>query len=164
MAATSTSGKWASQTRARVRPLLRFAAQIDVAAETFTSEVERLKLQILNSSPSPASLESITADVSRLPEFVLEDARMDPSVRLCLSHELAKASPKALTQVIRDLAPKMKNRRDRPSAFLKLDLPDFIQTRGLISIGESGEQIYVEQYRSRVEARILKIVENHSTI
>jgi type I restriction enzyme R subunit len=150
--------------RARVGPLLRFAAQIDVAAETFTSKVERLKLQILNSSPSPATLESIVDDVSRLPEFVLEDAPVEPSVKLCLSHELAKASPKALTQVIRDLAPQMKNRRDRVSAFLKLDLPDFIQTRGLISIGEGGEQVYVEQYRRRVEERILKIVENHSTM
>jgi len=50
------------------------------------------------------------------------------------------------------------------SAFLKLDLPDFIQARGLISIGEGGEQVYVEQYRRRVEERILKIVENHSTM
>jgi type I restriction enzyme R subunit len=147
-----------------VGPFLRFAAQIDVAAETFTSKVERLKLQILNASPSPASLESIVDDVSRLPEFMLEDARVEPSVKLCLSHELAKASPKALTQVIRDLAPQMKNRRDRVSAFLKLDLPDFIHTRGLISIGEGGEQVYVEQYRRRVEERILKIVENHSTM
>ena len=57
--------------RLRVGPLLRFAADVDVAAETFTSKVERLKLRILTGGASPANLEAITEDVSRLPEFVL---------------------------------------------------------------------------------------------
>ena len=35
--------------RLQVAPLLRFAADVDVAAETFTHKVERLKLQILQS-------------------------------------------------------------------------------------------------------------------
>jgi type I restriction enzyme, R subunit len=46
--------------RLRVGPLLRFAADVDVAAETFTSKVERLRLRILTGGPSPANLESIT--------------------------------------------------------------------------------------------------------
>ena len=58
----------------------------------------------------------------------------------------------------------MKNRRDRPSAFLKLDLPDFVAARGYISLGEGGKQVYVEEYRKRVEGRILEIVEGHPTL
>ncbi|MBZ5686706.1 MAG: DEAD/DEAH box helicase family protein [Acidobacteriia bacterium] len=150
--------------RLRVGPLLRFAADVDVAAETFTSKVERLRLRILTGGASPANLEAITEDVSRLPEFVLRNPSLEPSVKLCLSHQLAKASPKELTQVIHDLAPQMKNRRDRTSAFLNLDLPDFIEARGLISVGEAGQQVYVEEYRKRVESRVLEIIENHPVI
>ncbi len=58
----------------------------------------------------------------------------------------------------------MKNRRNRPSAFLSIDLPDFIAARGFISLGEGGKQVYVEEYRKRVESRVLKIVENHPAL
>lgn len=150
--------------RLKVGPLLRFAADVDVAAETFTSKVERLKLQILAGTPSPDLLTSIADDVSRLPPYVHQDDRKQPSIKLCLSNELAVAEPSQLSKVVRDLADQMKNRRERPSAFLKLDLPDFVATRGYISIGEGGKQIYVEEYRKRVESRILQIIEGHPTL
>ncbi len=41
--------------RLKVGPLLRFAANVDVAAETFTHKVERLKLQTLQGSPDAAT-------------------------------------------------------------------------------------------------------------
>jgi len=150
--------------RLKVAPLLRFAANVDVAAETFTSKVERLKLQILAGKPLPDTKKSIAEDVSLLPEFVHEDSRWQESIKLCLSQGLAEASPKTLTKVINDLAFQMRNRRDRPSAFLSIDLPDFIATRGLISIGEGGEQIHVTEYRRRIENRIREIVENHPSM
>lgn len=150
--------------RLKVAPLLRFAANVDVAAETFTNKVERLKLQILAGKPSPETMKSIAEDVSLLPDFVHEDPRCQESIKLCLSQGLAEASPKTLTKVINDLAFQMRNRRDRPSAFLTIDLPDFIATRGLISIGEGGEQIHVTEYKRRIESRIREIVENHPTI
>lgn len=150
--------------RLKVGPLLRFAANVDVAAETFTNRVERLKLQILAQKPSPEALQSVAEDVSRLPDHIHQDSRYQASIQICLSEKLAEATPAQLTQIICDLAWQMKNRRERPSAFLSLDLPDFIAVRGLISIGEGGEQIYVTEYRKRVEAHILKIIENHPTI
>jgi type I restriction enzyme R subunit len=150
--------------RLKVAPLLRFAANVDVAAETFTNKVERLKLQILAGKPSPETMKSIAEDVSLLPDFVHENPRWQQSIKLCLSQGLAEASPKTLTKVVNDLASQMRNRRDRPSAFLSIDLPDFIATRGLISIGEGGEQIHVTEYKRRIENRIREIVENHPTI
>lgn len=150
--------------RLKVGPLLRFSADVDVAAETFTNKVERLKLQTLRGRPAPDLLTSIADDVSRLPAYVHEDAVKVPSVQLCLSRALAQATTQELTRAIVDLAPEMKNRRDRPSAFLAIDLPDFLIERGLISVGEGGEQVHVEEYRRRVESRILAIVENHPTI
>jgi type I restriction enzyme R subunit len=149
--------------RLHVAPLLRFAADVDVAAETFTHKVERLKLQILQATSSPQLLQSIAEDVSLLPD-IAERVRSSPSAKLALSADLATATPAQLTQIIRDLAPQMKNRRDRPNAFLKLDLPDFIATHGYISVGEGGHQVLIEEYKRRVDARVLEIVETHPAL
>src|SRR6266851_3432389 len=149
--------------RLHVAPLLRFAADVDVAAETFTHKVERLKLQILQATPSPQLLQSIAEDVSLLPDIAVRVAS-SPSAKLALSSDLATATPAQLTKIIRDLAPAMKNRRDRPSAFLKIDLPDFIATHGYISVGEGGHQILIEEYKRRVDARVLEIVEKHPAL
>ena len=149
--------------RLHVSPLLRFAAGVDVAAETFTHKVERLKLQILQSTPSPQLLQSIAEDVSLLPD-IAERVRSSPSAKLALSTDLAKATPAQLTQIMRDLASEMKNRRERPSALLKIDLPDFIATHGYISVGEGGHQILIEEYRRRVDARVLEITEKHPAL
>jgi type I restriction enzyme R subunit len=149
--------------RLHVAPLLRFAAEVDVAAETFTHKVERLKLQILQSTPSPQLLQSIAEDVSLLPDIAVQ-VHSSPSAALALSADLATATPGQLTQIIRDLAPQMRNRRDRPSAFLKIDLPDFIATHGYISVGDGGHQILIEEYKRRVDARVLEIVEKHPAI
>jgi type I restriction enzyme R subunit len=150
--------------RLNVGPLLRFAGDVDVAAETFTHKAERLKLQALQRSPSPQLLQSIAEDVSLLPPHVLEEIRYCESSELALSQQLATATPAQLTKLARDLAPEMRNRRNRPSAFLKIDLPDFIEARGYISLGEAGQQVYVEEYRRRVESRILEIVANHPAL
>jgi type I restriction enzyme R subunit len=147
--------------RIKVGPLLRFAAGVDVAAETFTHKVERLKLQILERSPSPQLLQSIADDVSLLPDI---HERVESSAKLALSQDLATATPAQLTLLIKELAPEMKNRRNRPSAFLNIDLPDFVETRGYISLGEGGQQIYVEEYKKLVESRIMAIVEKHPTL
>ncbi len=149
--------------RLHVAPLLRFAPDVDVAAETFTHKVERLKLQILQATASPQLLQSIAEDVSLLPD-IADRVRSSPSAALALSADLATATPAQLTQIIRDLAPQMKNRRDRPSAFLKIDLPDFIAAHGYISVGEGGQQVLIEEYKRRVDARVLEIVEKHPAL
>jgi len=149
--------------RLQVAPLLRFAANVDVAAETFTHKVERLKLQITLATPSPQLLQSIAEDVSLLPD-IAERVESSASAKLSLSNDLATATPAQLTQLIRDLAPEMRNRRNRPNAFLKIDLPDFIEAHGYISVGEGGQQVLIEEYRQRVDRRVLEIVERHPAL
>lgn len=148
----------------KVGPLMRFVPNIDVAAETFTSKLERLKLQILEGKPSADLLISIAEDVSLLPEFVLKNPQKETSVNLCLSQNLAVATPDKLHMVINDLSGEMRNRRERTSFFLKLDLPDFIATRGYISMGEGGKQIFVEEYRRQIENTIQAIADSHPTL
>ncbi|HEY2411571.1 MAG TPA: hypothetical protein VGI40_04990 [Pirellulaceae bacterium] len=50
--------------RLKVGPLLRFAANVDVSAESFTNKVERLKLQTLRGSPRSYSTRKPQVDIS----------------------------------------------------------------------------------------------------
>ncbi|MGG6270158.1 type I restriction-modification enzyme R subunit C-terminal domain-containing protein [Leptolyngbya sp. AN03gr2] len=150
--------------KTQVAPLLRFASNVDVAAATFTNKVERLKTEILEGNPKPATLESIAEDVSYLPDFVHEDPKLQQSIQICLSARLRSATVPELTQIVADLAEQMKNRRERPSSFVEIDLADQIATRGFITLGDGGEQVYVEEYRQRVETKILELVVVHPTI
>ncbi|HKQ03731.1 MAG TPA: DEAD/DEAH box helicase family protein [Blastocatellia bacterium] len=150
--------------RLKVGPLLRYVPDVDVAAATFTSKVERLKYQILTDKLRPDTLESIIEDVQRLPDFVYENPACKSSIELCLSSRLSNASPSELSTAIEMLAPKMRFRREQQNAFLMLDLPDYIATSGYVTLSDGGEQVYVTEYRERVERRILEIVESHPSI
>ena len=150
--------------RLKLSPLLRFVPNVDVEAETFTSKVERLKYQILTGKDTEKVIASINEDVSRMPDFVLEKPFCRESAELCMSGQIRSANSQQLNAVIRNLAPEMKNRRDMENLFITLDLPDYIATRGYITLSVGGERIFVEQYRERVEQRVNSLVENHPTV
>jgi type I restriction enzyme R subunit len=149
--------------RLKVAPLLRLVPDVDVSAETFANKVERLNLQILCGQPAPDLLQSIAEDVSLLPQHVLTEACCLDSVRLATSGELAQATPPQLKKLIQDLAGQMKNKR-RLNTFLTIDLPDFIAGKGYVLIGPSGQPVHVEEYRKRVEVRILALAETHPAL
>ncbi|MBN2466258.1 DEAD/DEAH box helicase family protein [candidate division WOR-3 bacterium] len=150
--------------RDMVGPLLRFAGNVDVAAETFTHKVERLRISIVNRRPSAANVQSIGEDVSRLPPYVAENPEAKAAMEICLSQRLLEASTQELTDIIRLLAPHMRNRRERPTNLVAMDLPDFIASSGLITISADGKQVLVEEYRKQVESRVLAIVEEHPVL
>lgn len=150
--------------RLKIAPVLRFIPDIDVAAETFTHKVERLKLQILQGKPSPDLLSSIAEDVSLLPPYVLRDANRKPSTDLALSPDLATAHPLALSRIIADFAGEMRNKRQIGSSFITIDLPDFIAGKSYVLIGPSGQPVHVEEYRRRVEQRILDITDTNPAL
>lgn len=150
--------------RLKVAPLLRYASEVDVEATTFASKVERLKLQLVSGKDTTATLQSIAEDAGRLPNFVYEDPQQGPLARLCTSNDLAKASVADLDRVIDVLAPQMKNRREKPNAFVVLDLPDYIEMHGYIFLKGGSERVYVTEYQKRVEEHILHLIDTHPTI
>jgi type I restriction enzyme R subunit len=81
-----------------------------------------------------------------------------------LSQDLAQADPVQLKKIVLDLAGEMKNKRRDESSFLKIDLPDYMAGRGFILIGPSAQPVHVEEYRRRVEQRILSTTENHPAL
>ncbi len=149
--------------RLKIAPVLRLVPDVDVYAETFANKVERLNLQILRGQPSTELLKSIAEDVSMLPQHVLSESSRATSVKLATSNDLAQATPPQLKKLIEDLADQMKNRR-RLNTFLKIDIPDFIAGKSYVLIGSSGEPVHVEEYRKRVEARIMSLAETNPAL
>jgi type I restriction enzyme R subunit len=149
--------------RLKVAPLLRLASDVDVPAETFAHKIERLKLSLRTNKDPQTTLQSIMEDVALLPEFVINDPTLSAVMRGCTPEALAHASMGDLNEVRDHLAVHMKNKR-RQSTFFTIDLADKIDLRGYILLTGSGEQIYVTEYRRRVEERILNIVANHPTL
>jgi type I restriction enzyme R subunit len=149
--------------RLKVGPLLRLAADVDVPAETFTHKIERLKLAQRTRKDASDLIQSIVEDATSLPDFVMQDSALAPLVRQCRPTSLSQARPTELDQIATGLGPQMKNKR-KTSSFLTLDLPDRIDLSGYILLTQSGEQVYVKEYRLRIEARILEIVENHPAL
>lgn len=149
--------------RLQVGPLLRYAADVDVPAATFTHKVERLKLQLLTNQPAATTAQAIAEDAARLPDFVREDPVRAAAIQRCLA-DLATTPLDQMSQVIDALAGQMRFRRQGDDLFLTLDLPDLIASRGYILLFGGSQEVYVETYRQQVEARILDLVAGHPTI
>ena len=149
--------------RLKVGPLLRLAPDVDVAAETFTSKVERLKLQVRTRKDTAQTVQSIAEDAASLPDFVVQDHELGKLVKRCTSGSLEQASLADLSQIAAKLAPQMKYKK-KVSAFLTLDLQDVIEFSGYILLTQSKEKIYVKEYRQRVEQRILDFVASHPVL
>jgi len=150
--------------RNTVGPLLRYAAGVDVAGATFTHKVERLKLTKLEGKSVDTLLADIADDVSRLPDFVMNDPACQPSVDLVLSGKLGEASSAEFDQVIDALADKMRHKRATVNPLIELDLRDFIASGGFIVVNRTGEKVYVDEYRRRVEQRITELADTHPAL
>ena len=147
-----------------VGPLLRYVAGVDVAATTFTHKVERLKQQIAEKKNTHSLVADIAEDLSLLPDFVFEDPRCQSSIDLAFSGKLDEASVEQLNEMINVLADKMKHKRKTTNRILELDLQDYIASGGYVVISQTGEQVYVEEYRKRVENHITQMVTSHPVV
>jgi type I restriction enzyme R subunit len=147
----------------KVAPHLRLVPGVDVAAATFISKLERLKLLKRTGKDTTQAIQSIAEDAAVLPDFVVNDPLCKPHVQKCVPEELMKASQSDLTRLRDVLAPQMKYKR-RLDTFLELDLVDSIAISGYILLTRRGEKMYVAEYRRLVEQRILELVANHPTI
>lgn len=147
--------------RLKIGPVLRFVTDVDVAAETFTNKVERLALARLTGAPPPDLLTSIAEDVSRLTQETRDRPANKAAADLALSTALANADRAQLTDLIRKLAPEMKNKRRVDGGFLRIDLPDFMAPGNEIIVGPAGTPVHVEEYRKRVDQRILALTDTH---
>jgi type I restriction enzyme R subunit len=152
--------------RDHVGPLLRYAPDVDVAAETFTHKVERLKLATATGKDTAGTARAIAEDAGRVPVNILgQDTARKRAREFCLSpRRLQGASVEELNQIIEALAELMKRRTKARSLPLEIDLPDEIELRGYLLLQGMAQPVYAEEYRRRVEDWILDLAEGHPTI
>ncbi|MBM3181390.1 MAG: type I restriction endonuclease [Chloroflexi bacterium] len=146
----------------KVAPHLRLVPGVDVAAATFISKVERLKLLKRTGKEASGTIQSIVEDAQSLRDTILSDAEIKAK-SMCVPEKLVEFSNNELNLLRDILSPCMKN-KIRYDSFLELDLLDSIAVSGYILLTKSGEKMYVAEYRRLVEQRILELVANHPTI
>lgn len=146
----------------KVAPLLRYVPSISVQALTFTHKVERLKAQIVEGKKTDSTIADIVDDVSRLPKTVRD--KHPQATQLARPDRLRNASIDELNTLIEALADAMRQKRKKADTFIELDIADEMAKRGFVVISKTGEEVYVEEYRRRVEERILQLVSEHPTI
>ncbi|MBI5823157.1 MAG: DEAD/DEAH box helicase family protein [Chloroflexi bacterium] len=151
----------------KVAPHLRLVPGVDVAAATFISKVERLKLKkrekdLTGLGDLSGLIGSIVEDAQSLRDTILSDGEIKAK-SMCVPEKLVEFSNNELNLLRDVLSPCMKNKM-RYDSFLELDLLDSIAISGYILLTKSGEKMYVAEYRRLVEARILELVANHPTI
>jgi type I restriction enzyme R subunit len=151
----------------KVAPHLRLVPGVDVAAATFISKVERLKLKkrekdLTGLGDLSGFIGTIVEDAQSLRDTILSDAEIKAK-SMCVPEKLVEFSNNELNLLRDVLSPCMKNKM-RYDSFLELDLLDSIAVSGYILLTKSGEKMYVAEYRRLVEQRILELVINHPTI
>jgi len=151
--------------RIHVAPLMRFVPDVSVETETFVHKVERLKIQILEGENARAAVETIREDIGRLPGNVYKNyPKREAAFKFALSSDLEHASVEQLDEIIEQLAAQMRFRTKRNVEPLLIDLSDYIVSRGYIVLTKTGEEIYVDEYRRRVEERVVNLVNSHPTV
>lgn len=150
--------------RYEVAPLLREVAAVDVQAASFTSKVERLKLQMATGKDVQATAESIAEDASRLSDTVLNNAKQKAARDFAVSGELLTATPEQLTNLIQQLADQMRKREERLRSFLTVDLKDVMERRSYVFLYDQQRPIYVDEYQERVNNKVLDLVAGHPVI
>lgn len=149
----------------KVAPLLRYVPGVRPAEAFFISKMERCGLANIQKRDLKTHRDSIREDVGLLPTNLAEVATRRTYVDAILTNvfweNLTLASVDEAKEV---LAPLMKYRRDKPSLVIELGLDDIIESRKWVVVRKDSQKIYVEEYRKKVEDKILEITDKHPTI
>ncbi len=151
--------------RLKVAPLLRYVPGVRPAEAFFISKMERCGLAKIQKRDLKTHRDSIREDVGLLPTNLAEVAARRFYVDAILTNvfweNLTLASLDEAKEV---LAPLMKYKRDKPSLVIELGLDDIIESRKWVVVRKDSQKIYVDEYRKKVEEKILEITDKHPTI
>jgi len=149
----------------KVSPLLRFVPGLNVPESFFTSKMDRCGLFLLENKDIKVIRESINEDVSLLPLTLPQISLHKVLINDILTGNFwADISLKKLDETKLILALLMKYKREKPSLIFELGLEDVIDSRKWIIIRKESQKIYVEEYRKKVEEKILKLADDNAAI
>ena len=151
--------------RLKVAPLLRFVPGINNDEAFFISKMERIGLNFLQRKDLATAIESIKEDVSLLPTNLAQVAQHIRVINDLLTNKFwQEANLTKIDETKETLAPIMKYKMPRPSLIIELGLDDIIESRRWVILRKDNEKVYIEEYRKRVEAKILELAEKHPAI
>lgn len=151
--------------RLKVAPLLRYVPGVRPAEAFFISKMERCGLAKIQKRDLKTHRDSIREDVGLLPTNIAEVAARRTYVDAILTNvfweNLTLASLDEAKEVLATL---MKFKREKLSIVIELGLDDIIESRKWVVVRKDSQKIYVDEYRKKVEEKIIEITDKHPTI
>lgn len=150
-----------------IASLMRFQSNLNLYQSLFILKTERLGLAILQGNED---------EIKRTKESIIEDIKLLPR-----NLNAVKAKEKEINQILSDdfwqnldydkcgyikthLAEIMKHRLIDEKQIVTLDLDDLVAARKWIEFGPTGEGDYVENYRAKVEKKVLELADTHPVL
>jgi len=151
--------------RMKVAPLLRFVPGISPDISSFISKMDKFGLFYLENGNYKNVLDSIKEDIALLPTQIDDVKKEIELINDFLTGNFEKElSLSKIDDAKVRLAPLMKFKREKPSILIELDLADIIEQRNWIILRKDSQKVYVEEYRKKVEERILKLADEHPVL
>lgn len=149
----------------KVAPLLRFVPGINNDEAFFISKMERAGLHFLQRKDLTTLIESVKEDISLLPTNLAQVAQHIRVINDVLTNKFWQEAELAkIDETKETLAPIMKYKQPRPSLVIELGLDDIIESRKWVIVRKDNEKVYIEEYRKRVEQKILELADKHPAI
>jgi type I restriction enzyme R subunit len=151
--------------RLKVAPLLRFVPGINTDEAFFVSKMERIGLNFLQRKDLAAAIESIKEDISLLPTNLAQVSAHIRVINDVLTNKFWQEVDLTIIDETKEtLAPIMKYKQPKPSLIIELGLDDIIESRKWVILRKDNQKVYIEEYRKRVEKKILELAEKHPAI
>ena len=151
--------------RLKVAPLLRFVPGINNDEAFFISKMERTGLHFLQRKDLTTLIESVKEDISLLPTNLAQVAQHTRVINEVLTNKFwQEADLNKIDEIKETLAPIMKYKQPRHSLVIELGLDDIIESRKWVIVRKDNEKVYIEEYRKRVEQKILELADKHPAI
>ena len=149
----------------KVAPLLRFVPGINNEEAFFINKMERAGLQLLQRKDLASLIESVKEDISLLPTNLAQVAQHIRVINDLLTNKFwQEADLSKIDETKETLASIMKYKQPKPSLVIELGLDDIIESRRWVILRKDNEKVYIEEYRKRVEQKILELAEKHPAI
>ena len=149
----------------KVAPLLRFVPGINNEEAFFINKMEKVGLQLLQRKDLATLIDSVKEDISLLPTNLAQVAQHIRVINDVLTNKFwQEANIASIDETKETLSPIMKYKQPRPSLVIELGLDDIIESRKWVIVRKDNEKVYIEEYRKRVEQKILELADKHAAI
>ncbi|MFH1776910.1 MAG: DEAD/DEAH box helicase family protein [Candidatus Omnitrophota bacterium] len=150
-----------------IAPLMRFKSDFNLYEAQFILKTEKTSLAVLQSNAEEIkrNKEAIINDIKLLPRNLSAVRAKEECMNKILSEKFWEDTTIEKCDYIREnLSAIMRHKLLEEREVVKLDLDDLIAERRWIAFGPEGEGDYVENYKEKVEKKVLSIVESHPAL